>query len=60
MFFVDCRWNPDKRPTAQQALKYSYFKSMTMTPNTDAQNMSLIEQTKKARLRRDAELFVRH
>ena len=42
------RWNPDKRPTAQQALKYSYFKSIAMTPSTDIANNSIIEQTKKA------------
>ena len=47
------RWNPDKRPTAQQALKYSYFKSMAVTPNLPTgppnfqQQNSLLEQTKK-------------
>jgi serine/threonine protein kinase len=43
------RWNPDKRPTAQQALKYSYFKSMASTPNAgpDVANIGLLEQTKK-------------
>jgi hypothetical protein len=43
------RWNPDKRPTAQQALKYSYFTSMMMTPDTGmGQSSSLLEMAKRS------------
>ena len=38
------RWNPGKRPSAQQALRYSYF-MQAQPPVTDAGNVKLVQQT---------------
>ena len=38
------KWNPGKRPSAQQALRYPYFSQAQILPH-DAGNGTLVQQT---------------